>query len=437
MFFDEITASSLVKIDLQGKKVGDSPFPVNPAGFIIHSAIHAARHDAKCVLHTHSLNGVAVSTQRAGLLPISQQSIFVLASLGYHDFEGLALHDDEKPRLVADLGDNTHLILRNHGLLTVGETVADAFVAMYYLEASCAIQVRAQSGGGELIPVGKDIIDDGYTQVPSRGRRGGRGRAGVAGPAPAPRPDGPLVPGLIGGRDGHLRAGPRRVPGRLDLEARGGAAARGGPPVHAPTLDGCAERHDAVRPGITVGTHAKEVAQFLFFEDLKDVVLVGTSSGGMVICKAAELARDRIERLVFVDALALLPGRAGGQDREPAPEPQSTELTTGPGRADAEQRLFADLTPDVRAWALARYTPHPVAALEAPMEPTTFWDQAWPATVIRCRRAVNPPEAHQRRTAERLKAAYHELDTGHYPMLSQPEELTRLLLVIPLTGGRP
>ena len=172
VFFDEITASSLVKIDLQGNKVEDSPFPVNPAGFVIHSAIHAARHDAKCVLHTHTVSGVAVSTQRAGLLPISQHSIFVLASLGYHDFEGPALNDEEKPRLVADLGGNDCLILRNHGLLTVGETVADAFVSMYYLEASCAIQVRAQSGGGELIPVGKDIIENAYT---ARQRRGGAG----------------------------------------------------------------------------------------------------------------------------------------------------------------------------------------------------------------------------------------------------------------------
>ncbi len=173
MFFDEITASSLVKIDLDGNKVEDSPFPVNPAGFVIHSAIHAARHDAKCVLHTHTLNGVAVSTQRAGLLPISQHSIFVLASLGYHDFEGPALRDDEKPRLVADLGDRTALVLRNHGLLTVGETIADAFVAMYYLEASCAIQVRAQSGGGELIPVPKEIIDAAYLQSMSTARPGG------------------------------------------------------------------------------------------------------------------------------------------------------------------------------------------------------------------------------------------------------------------------
>ncbi len=177
VFFDEITASSLVKIDLQGNKVADSPFPVNPAGFVIHSAIHAARHDARCVLHTHTLNGVAVSAQRAGLLPISQHAISVLASLGYHDFEGPALRDDEKPRLVADLGDNTSLILRNHGLLTVGETVADAFVAMYYLEASCAIQVRAQAGGGELIPVPKEIIESSYAQVMTAGRpRSSRGR---------------------------------------------------------------------------------------------------------------------------------------------------------------------------------------------------------------------------------------------------------------------
>src|SRR5882724_8166962 len=181
LFFDEITASSLVKIDLQGAKVEDSPFPVNPAGFVIHSAIHAARHDAKCVLHTHTLNGVAVSTQRAGLLPISQHSISVLASLGYHDFEGPALRDDEKPRLVADLGDKTSLILRNHGLLTVGETVAEAFVSMYYLETSCAIQVRAQSGGGELIPVPKEVIDDSHARM-QKAQTAGGGRGGLVWP---------------------------------------------------------------------------------------------------------------------------------------------------------------------------------------------------------------------------------------------------------------
>jgi pimeloyl-ACP methyl ester carboxylesterase len=128
-----------------------------------------------------------------------------------------------------------------------------------------------------------------------------------------------------------------------------------------------------------------------------------------------------------VDALALLPGeRVDAIVKRAAPN-ETTELTTGPSRADAESRLFRDLDPDIRAWALARITPHPVAALEAPMEPTTFWEQPWSATVIRCRRAANPPEAHQRRTAERLKAELHELDTGHYPMLSEPEALTRLL----------
>jgi pimeloyl-ACP methyl ester carboxylesterase len=198
--------------------------------------------------------------------------------------------------------------------------------------------------------------------------------------------------------------------------------------VYAPSLDGCGERHDLVRPGITVGTHAREVAQLLFYEDLTDVVLVGTSSGGMVIVKAVELARDRIGRLVFVDALALLPGERVDAIVKRAAANQTTDITTGPTRADAESRLFRDLDDSTRAWALARITPHPVAALEAPMEPTTFWEQTWPATVIRCRRAANPPESHQRRTAERLGATWHEMDTGHYPMLSAPDELTRLLL---------
>ena len=159
MLFEEVTASSLVKIDQNGEKVMDSPYPVNPAGFTIHSAIHAAREDAHCVMHTHSLNGVAVSTQREGLLPISQQSTLVLAALGYLDYEGIALNEDEKPRLVADLADNTFLMLRNHGLLTVGNTPADAFLAMYIFEASCMIQVRALAGNRELVPVQPEIVD--------------------------------------------------------------------------------------------------------------------------------------------------------------------------------------------------------------------------------------------------------------------------------------
>jgi pimeloyl-ACP methyl ester carboxylesterase len=197
--------------------------------------------------------------------------------------------------------------------------------------------------------------------------------------------------------------------------------------VYAPTLDGCAERQHTVRPGITVATHAEEIAQFLFYEDLRDVVLAGTSAGGMVILKAADQARDRIARLVFVDALALLPGeRVDAIVKRPAPN-RVGDLTTGPTKEDAANRMFKDLDPTTRAWALDRITPHPVAALEAPMVGTTFWDQKWNASVIRCRQAANPPEHHQRRTAEKLGAPYAEMDTGHYPMLSAPDELTKLL----------
>jgi pimeloyl-ACP methyl ester carboxylesterase len=198
--------------------------------------------------------------------------------------------------------------------------------------------------------------------------------------------------------------------------------------VYAPTLEGCAERRDQIRPGITVATHATEVAQLLFYEDLRDVVLVGTSSGGMVICKAAELVGDRIARLVFVDALALLPGeRVADIVNRPAAN-EVNEMSTVPTRQDAEGRMFASLEPATRAWTLERYTPHPIAALEAPMEPTNFWGRPWKALVIRCKQARNPPESHQRRTAERLKASYTEMDTGHYPMLSRPDELVRLLM---------
>jgi ribulose-5-phosphate 4-epimerase/fuculose-1-phosphate aldolase len=158
MTFDEVTASSLVKIDLEGKKLMDSPFEINPAGFTIHSAIHGAREDARCVLHTHSLNGVAVSATRTGVLPVSQQSIFVLSSLAYHDYEGVALLEGEKPRLVRDLGDKSFFMLRNHGLLTVGPSIADAFLLMYIFESACTIQLRAQAASSELIPIDQKII---------------------------------------------------------------------------------------------------------------------------------------------------------------------------------------------------------------------------------------------------------------------------------------
>jgi ribulose-5-phosphate 4-epimerase/fuculose-1-phosphate aldolase len=157
LMFDEITASSLVKVDRQCNKVIDSPFPVNPAGFVIHSAVHEARDDVQCVLHTHTRAGVAVSAQKCGILPISQQSTFVLASLAYHEYEGLALRDDEKRRLQTDLGGANYLMLRNHGLLVTGKTIADAFLSMYLFENTCRIQLDAQAGG-ELITVDPRIV---------------------------------------------------------------------------------------------------------------------------------------------------------------------------------------------------------------------------------------------------------------------------------------
>ena len=165
MMFEEITASSLVKINMQGEKVTDNPWPVNPAGFTIHSAIHGARHDVQCVLHTHTLDGIAVSAQRNGVLPVSQQSIFVLRNLAYHDYEGVALREDEKARLVEDLGNKSFLMLRNHGLLTCGRTIPEAFQLMYTFQSTCTIQIRAQSGGSELVPIQPAIIDTAAEQA--------------------------------------------------------------------------------------------------------------------------------------------------------------------------------------------------------------------------------------------------------------------------------
>jgi ribulose-5-phosphate 4-epimerase/fuculose-1-phosphate aldolase len=158
LFFEEITASSLIKVDAAGRPLMDSPYPVNPAGFVIHSAVHEARHDIVCVAHTHTIAGVAVSAQEDGLLPISQQACFPLTNLAYHAYEGLALRDAEKKRLVEDLGHANNLILRNHGLLTCGRSIAEAFLAMYRLQRACEVQIAAQAGG-RLTTVSQDIID--------------------------------------------------------------------------------------------------------------------------------------------------------------------------------------------------------------------------------------------------------------------------------------
>ena len=165
LMFEEMTASSLVKVDLDGEIVQETPYFINPAGFTIHSAVHAAREDAGCVLHTHTKAGVAVSAQADGLVPISQISLFPYASLAYHDYEGIALNEDEKPRLVADLGDKKFLILRNHGLLTVGPTIPDAFLYMYALETACQTQIAAMSGGAELIQVPSPIVSGIQSQI--------------------------------------------------------------------------------------------------------------------------------------------------------------------------------------------------------------------------------------------------------------------------------
>jgi ribulose-5-phosphate 4-epimerase/fuculose-1-phosphate aldolase len=165
MMFEEISASSLVKINLQGEIVSPSPYFINPAGFTIHSAVHAAREDALCVIHLHTDNGIAVSAQQNGLLPISQQSLFALSSLAYHGYEGLALNEHEKSRLVGDLGNKNNMILRNHGLLTVGKTAAEAFLSMYILESACRIQILAQSGGAALLPVSEPILDNVASQL--------------------------------------------------------------------------------------------------------------------------------------------------------------------------------------------------------------------------------------------------------------------------------
>lgn len=181
MMFEEVTASSLVKVDLDGNKVVESPHEINPAGFVIHSAVHSARPDAQCVIHLHTAEGVAVSAQKAGLLPITQTALYVIPTLSYHAYEGVALKDEEKPRLQADLGRTNTMILENHGLLSLGRSIGAAFLSMFTLQRACEAQIMAQAGGSELRFVADEIVKD----VPAQGKAVLKAAGGVSGAARA------------------------------------------------------------------------------------------------------------------------------------------------------------------------------------------------------------------------------------------------------------
>ena len=195
--------------------------------------------------------------------------------------------------------------------------------------------------------------------------------------------------------------------------------------AYAPSLDGCGERAAQDRPGITVESQAEEIAQLLFHEDLDDVVLVGTSAGGMVAARTAELARERVARLVFVDALVLKHGEVSA---DVLSRPRAAAATTGKPTEEHLARLLRGLPPETAAWAGERFGGRPILTATQPVVLDSFWDQQWDVCVIWCRRAENPGEAHQRRTAESFGARWHELDTGHYPMISEPDALTRVIL---------
>jgi ribulose-5-phosphate 4-epimerase/fuculose-1-phosphate aldolase len=157
MMFHEITASSLIKVDLDGNTIGESDYKINKAGYIIHSAVHRGRSDVKTVFHTHTTAGMAVSAQQQGLLPISQTALVAMNSISYHTYEGGALYPEERERLVADLGNEWTMILRNHGLLSCGINAADAFYRLHTLERACSIQTAALAGGTQLEYPSQDV----------------------------------------------------------------------------------------------------------------------------------------------------------------------------------------------------------------------------------------------------------------------------------------
>ena len=207
----------------------------------------------------------------------------------------------------------------------------------------------------------------------------------------------------------------------------GNALVDAGHRVYRPTLEGSAERRRYVTSSLSLADHGAELADLLFYEDLNEVILVGTSMGGMVVCQAPERVPERIKRLILLDALLPLPGESVPHINSRATY-DVAKLVYGPPPESARGAVFADLSPEVQDWAIARYTQQPVRPTDEPVDLHEFWSRTWKADVLRCTQSRLPPEAHQRRAASRLGGSYSELDAGHYPMLSHPAEVAAYLL---------
>ena len=197
--------------------------------------------------------------------------------------------------------------------------------------------------------------------------------------------------------------------------------------VYRPTLQGSAERRREIRPDLSLADYGVEIADLFFYEDLTDVIFVGTSIGGMAVSEAAPKVAERIRRLIFIDALVPLPGESVPQINSRPPYDQRN-VVYGPSPDSARGTIFAGLPPAVEDWALARYTQQAIKPTDDPVDLREFWSRTWRVGVLRCTRSPAPPESHQRRTAERLKGTYTELDAGHYPMLSHPGEVADYLM---------
>ena len=198
--------------------------------------------------------------------------------------------------------------------------------------------------------------------------------------------------------------------------------------VIVPTLNGFGERARHIRPGITTETQAQELSKFLWSEDLRNMALVGASAGGMVMARVAELKRSRVNRLVFADALALFDGESIRDISGSSHHSVVTDLVTGPTRQERFNRFIQDMPKALASWAADHSTQHPIGCFREPMILEKFWNQDWKASVVWCKQARRPGIEHQRRAAKKLRAKWFELDTVHFPQLSMPAELTRVIL---------